>query len=399
MKVLVTGANGFLGSRTVAALRRRGHEVRAMVRSPSGGRSLGWESDPGIEVVRADLRNAKNLTELCLGVDAVCHLAAVVTGGDDDMLAATVVGTERLLAAMNGAEVRRLVLCSSFSVYNYRKIPIGGEISEESPLLDKPDLYKLNGYTVAKTWQERLARRWAAEHQGELTVLRPGFIWGPGHEDQPCLGDRFGPVRLVIDPSRPLALTHVENCAHAFAAATEDPRAIGETFNVVDVEDVPRMAYARRYRREIKSRYLLLPIPYSVGYAVAWLATRTSKLIYRGKGKLPSLLVPHRFEPRFKFFRPTRRRLSERLGWEQPYTYEEALRRTYRGRPGSEARSPGLERGAPSEARPLPDPALLQSMLPCDGAEAPAAHSALAPPANSEASKLEGSDSPRAANS
>lgn len=329
MKALVTGANGFLGSRTVAAFRRRGHEVRALVRPATNVDKHDW--DEGVEVVRGDLRNAKDLAERLRGVDAVVHLAAVVTGGDDDMLAGTVMGTERLLAAMNEAGVRRFVLCSSFSVYNYRKIRPGGPLTEDAPLLDHPDLYQRNGYSVAKTWQERIVRRWAAERGGELTVLRPGFIWGPGHEYQPCLGGEIGPLHTIMGPGRSIALTYVENCGDAFAAATEDTRAIGETFNVVDAEEVTPMAYTRKYLSETGARGYLVPIPYPLGFTTAWLATKVSKTIFRGKGKLPGIFVPHKFEPRFKPYKVSKDKLSQKLGWQQPVPYEEALRRTYGG--------------------------------------------------------------------
>jgi UDP-glucose 4-epimerase len=329
MKVLITGANGFLGSRTVTAFRRRGHEVRALVRPATKVERLNWHEDPGIEVVRGDLRTAKNLAEHARGVDAVVHLAAVVAGADDDMLASSVVGTERLLAAMNEAGVKRLVLCSSFSVYNYRKIRPGGELTEATPLLDHPDLYQRNGYSVAKTWQERLARRWAEERGGQLTVLRPGFIWGPGHEYQPCLGGQIGPLHTIMGPGRKIALTYVENCADAFAAATVDERAIGETFNVVDDEEVTALGYARTYLKEMNPRGVAIPVPYALGFGFAWLATKTSKTIFRGKGKLPGIFVPHKVEPRFKPYRVSKDKLSRLLGWQQPVTYEEALRRTY----------------------------------------------------------------------
>lgn len=329
MKVMITGANGFLGSRTVAAFRRRGHEVRALVRPATNVDWLRWSEDNGIEVVRGDLRNAKNLAELVKGVDAVVHLAAVVTGGDDDMLAGSVVGTERLLSAMDEAGVKRMVLCSSFSCYNYRKIGVGAPLAEETPLLEKPDLYKRNGYSVAKTWQERIVRRWADKVGGELTVLRPGFIWGPEHEYQPCLGGELGPLHLIMGPTRDIALTFVENTADAFAAATEDSRAIGETFNVVDAESVKPGSYTRTYLKQMGLKGLAVPVPYRLGFATAWLATKVSKTIFRGKGKLPGIFVPHKFEPRFKPYKVSKDRLSEKLGWQQPVSYEDALKKTY----------------------------------------------------------------------
>ena len=96
---------------------------------------------------------------------------------------------------------RRLVLASSFSVYDWSAIR--GELTEESPVEPATDLYDRDGYAVAKVWQERVARRMAAEHGWDLTVLRPGFIWGRGNEYLAGLGQKLGsdpPGLRPLDP-------------------------------------------------------------------------------------------------------------------------------------------------------------------------------------------------------
>ena len=157
MKVLVTGANGFLGRHVVSALLARGIEVRAMVRPAVRLETLGWPSS--VEIFRADLRTSRELRSAFEGVDILLHLAAVVTGGEDAQFAGTVAGTELLLDAMVGSACRRLVLCSSFSVYDYsstRRI-----LDEDAPLHKVPDVYTRDGYTISKWWQERVTRQFA----------------------------------------------------------------------------------------------------------------------------------------------------------------------------------------------------------------------------------------------
>jgi nucleoside-diphosphate-sugar epimerase len=123
MNLLVTGANGFLGRYVVAEALRRGHSVRAMVRSTGDAAKHGW--DDRVTPVQADLRRRRGLTEAVAGVDAVLHLAASKAGDMYAQYAGTVVATENLLSAMDEAGVRRIVAISSFSVYDYRKIPRG----------------------------------------------------------------------------------------------------------------------------------------------------------------------------------------------------------------------------------------------------------------------------------
>src|SRR5262249_2884565 len=166
------------------------------------------------------------------GVDVLVHLAAVVSGGEDAQFAGTVAGTERLLDAMATSGCRRLVLCSSFSVYDYSSTR--RTLDEDSPLHRTPDVYARDGYTIAKWWQERVTGRCVAKHGWDLTVLRPGFIWGRDQGYLAALGQQLGRHHLVIGPLTRIPMTHVENCADVFALAAIDGRARGETFNIVD---------------------------------------------------------------------------------------------------------------------------------------------------------------------
>lgn len=326
MNVLITGANGFLGRQVVAECLRRGHTVRALVRPAAKVDGLPWIDD--VEVFRADLRASRDLTSAFDGVDAVIHLAAGVKGSEDAQFAASVVGTERLLEAMAKSATKRLVLASSFSVYDWSAIR--GDLTEESPVEPSSDLYDRDGYAVAKVWQERVARRMAEEHGWDLTVLRPGFIWGRGNEYLAGLGQQFGSFHLVFGPSTRLPLTHVDNCADAFAEALENPRAIGETFNVVDDDEGPTIgSYLKDYLRATGQKGYRLPIPYGLAFSGVRLARWTSKKLFRGKGKLPGILVPCRFEARFKPLRFSNRKLRERLGWSPPLDPAERSRRTY----------------------------------------------------------------------
>ena len=322
MKVLVTGANGFLGRHVVSALLARGHAVRALVRPAARLDDLRWP--PAVEIYRADLRAARDLERAFAGVDVLVHLAAAVTGGEDAQFAATVSGTERLLEAMGRSACRRLVLASSFSVYDWSRI--SGTLDEDSPLEPVPDLYERDGYSIAKSWQERVTRRFAGKHGWDLTVLRPGFIWGRDHAYLAALGQQVGRVHLVIGPFSRMPATHVENCADLFALAAEDPRARGQTFNVVDNDGERIWSYLGDYLRESGQGGFRIPVPYRLAYSIVRLAYAT---VFRRNPKLPHVFVPCRFESRLKPLRFTNRRAREVLGWEPKLGYRECLSRTW----------------------------------------------------------------------
>lgn len=148
MKVLVTGAGGFLGNHVVAALLRRGIQVRVLIRPATQIGGFDWANR--VDVFRRDLRSSASLTSAFDDIDALIHLAARVGGTESVQMADTVVGTERLLESMARSTTRRLVLASSFSVYGWSGVH--GTLTEESPL--EAHLYKRDGYAIAKTWQE-----------------------------------------------------------------------------------------------------------------------------------------------------------------------------------------------------------------------------------------------------
>lgn len=329
MRVLITGATGFLGDATVRAFLARGVDVRVLVRPASRLERFDWHGD--VEEARADLRGGEGLNGAFEGVDVLVHLAACVVGDDEERFFSTVVGTERLIAAMQQSQTRRMVLASSFSVYDWSEIR--GTLDENSPL--ESDLYSRDSYAVAKLWQERVARRLCEEHGVELRVLRPGFIWGPGRTDLAGVGQRVGPLNFLFGlPSRRLPLTYVENCADCFAEVTLG-EASGETFNVVDDDGVEVGLYARDEMLGRGAKGLRIPVPYAFAYGLTRLVRFVAQRVFGPSAKLPSLFLPERFEARFKPLLFSNRKLREELGWQPRLSYREAAQASFRPEPAA----------------------------------------------------------------
>ena len=276
---------------------------------PCGTSHGGWSSS--VEVFRAELRTSCELRHAFKGIDVLLHLAATVSGGEDAQFAGTVVGTERLLDAMASSACRRLVLCSSFTVYDYSSV--GRTLDEHSPLYKVPDVYTRDGYNISKWWQERVTRRFVEKHGWDLTVLRPGFIRGRDHGYLAALGQQFGRHYLVIGPLTRMPMIHVENCADVFVLAAVDGRARGQTLNVVDGKAAATRAGA-----------CLCPTGLTSGRC-GW----PSPPCFRNATKVPGILIPRQFESRFRPLRFENRRLRETLGWTPPLDYQHCLVRTY----------------------------------------------------------------------
>jgi nucleoside-diphosphate-sugar epimerase len=321
MKVLVSGAAGVLGNYVTDRLLQRGHTVRAIVRPASKMPSWGEKA----EIFRADLRVHDNLISAFNDVDTVVHLAAATSGNEDVQFGSSVVATERFLEAMARSSVKRLIHVSSLVVYDWARAR--GTMDEDTPLLSDP--YSMGAYTIAKVWQERVVARFAKDHSWNLTIMRPGFIWGPGRADIAGMGRHFGRVYVMFGPFTRLPLTHVVNCADCLVLAAERPAAIGQTFNVIDGDNIRVWRYVAAYARRSGQRGFMLPVPYPVGYGTARLASLTSRLLFGSKGKLPSLLMPRKFESQFKPIRFSNRKVKDVLGWQPPLTFDQSLSLTY----------------------------------------------------------------------
>jgi UDP-glucose 4-epimerase len=321
VRILVSGAGGFLGQFVVEQLLQRGHNVRAIVRP--GSVVPRWEGD--VEIFRADLRTSGNLAEAFNDVDTVVHLAAAVTGNEDLQFASTVVGTERFLDAMAKSSTKRLIHISSIAVYDWssaRRV-----MDEETPLAS--NIYELGGYTVAKVWQERLVSRAAHKNGWDVTIMRPGFIWGPGHADIAGAGRKIGRIYLIFGARTRLPLSHVLNCSECIVIAIEAQLKGNEVFNVLDDDDVSVWRYVSEFRRRSGRSGFIVAVPYRIGYGLAKLALFTSRAAFGSRGKLPSLLVPKRFESQFKPLRFSNQKIRKKLGWTQRYSFSQCLEATF----------------------------------------------------------------------
>jgi nucleoside-diphosphate-sugar epimerase len=321
MRVLVTGAGGFLGRYVVDRLLARGHSVRAIIRPASSVPK--WSG--AVEILRADFRVYDKLEAAFEGIDAVLHLASATSGNEDLQFASTVVATERFLGAMANSPVKRLVHVSSLVVYDWSRT--NGIMNEDTPLLK--DVYDMGGYSIAKVWQERVVSRFAKDHSWELTIMRPGFIWGNQHAQIAGMGRHIGRSYLMFGPFTRLPLSHVVNCADCLVAAIERPVAVGETFNVIDGDNIRVWRYVSEYAKRTGQRGLLVPLPYGFGIGVAYLASWISRTLFGKRGKLPSLLTPRRFEAQFKPIRFSNQKLKDKLAWTPPLSFDECLNETY----------------------------------------------------------------------
>ncbi|MBY0585888.1 NAD-dependent epimerase/dehydratase family protein [bacterium] len=241
MRVLVTGATGFLGSHVAETLAGKGWQVRAIARSAGKTRLLqGW----GVDIIAGDLADATAVRRSCVGVNAVVHCAAKVGdwGPVDEYRKINVDALRVLMDAALAEGVARFVLVSSLGVYEARD---HHGTDEATPL---PAAH-IDGYTQTKVEAENLAMTYYREKKLPLIIIRPGFIYGPRDETvMPRILANLKARLVTYFGSREKRLNnvYVGNVVEAIELALDPRSPLGEAFNITDPETVTKKVFFER---------------------------------------------------------------------------------------------------------------------------------------------------------
>jgi 2-alkyl-3-oxoalkanoate reductase len=310
MHLLVTGAAGFLGRAVVDAAVAHGHHVTAIVRTRRG------TPPAGVSEIVTDLARPDALAPHLAGVDAVIHCAASLDGDAATQRRDTIEATEQVVTSMSRAGARRIVLASSFAVYDFARLRAGDQLDEWSALA-------VNGadrgpYIDAKLAQEATVRN--AARDLDWRILRPGLVFGPGRTWFYDLGLQAHPRWwITLAGEAELPLTFVGNCADAFVAAAESPtgRIVA---NIVDDELPTRRHYARAVAAASK------PPPFVSGlsWAALSLAARAANLV----GVTAGMLHPERLAARCLPLRYSNAVAKDAWGWRPTVPIPDAVARS-----------------------------------------------------------------------
>jgi 2-alkyl-3-oxoalkanoate reductase len=324
MKILITGASGFLGKYVVAEAIRRGHQVRAVIRPSTDEKSLPWYNHPSVELSRLDLRRKNGITDALQNIDGVIHLAAAKEGDFYTRFAGTVIGTENLLDAMVEVGVLRLVSISSFAVFDYHKIPKGTVIHEDSPQESNP-LFR-EEYAQTKLIQEKQILEFEETYKAQVTIIRPALIYGHNNLWSTLLGGRLTDnLWLRIGAHATMPLTYVENCAEAIILAVESKEAIGQIINVID-DDLPtQRTYVKKLKKRTKTLPKMIPVNWTLMRSIAVLMWGYNQRFLKGQAKFPGIFYPGTLDTRFKHFGFSNSRAKKILNWTPKYSLDSAL--------------------------------------------------------------------------
>jgi dihydroflavonol-4-reductase len=246
MKVFVTGGNGFIGSRTVHELVRRGHDVRCLLRTTSNVdriRGVPFETHYG------DILDLESLRAGVAGCDAIIHLAGVSSWSQIREMGAAlhsvaVEGTRNILQAGLDHQVSRVVCVSSSVAINASSAPI---------VFNENSNYELDGsglhYSIAKHEAEKVIESFAKNQGMKVVTVNPCEVYGPEDDALVTAGNLMevlkGGCTLVC--SGGTAVAHVDDIARGIVAALDKGRP-GERY-ILGGENLSIEGLARKVRR------------------------------------------------------------------------------------------------------------------------------------------------------
>lgn len=239
MKVLITGADGFIGSHLTEAVVRAGHEVRAFVLYNSFN-SWGWldscaeDVKGSFEVFAGDVRDPNGVRSAMEKCDAVLHLAALIAipysyHSPDTYVDTNVKGTLNVIQAARQLGVSKVVHTSTSEVYGTaRFVPI----TEDHPLQGQ------SPYSASKIGADQIAMSFYSSFGTPVAILRPFNTYGPRQSARAVIPTVItqiasGARKIKLGALRPTRdFNYVADSVAGFLAALDSPRAVGQVINL-----------------------------------------------------------------------------------------------------------------------------------------------------------------------
>lgn len=308
MKILVTGANGFIGTQLSETLAKSGHQVCDTARSIAANRSTTRE------MTTCDLESADNLDHLTTGCDAIVHLAGRAHVMSDNpatseslYVSANVDVTRRLAQSAARTGVKRMILMSSVKVN-------GESTSIDTPFTSRDIPNPRDPYGRSKALAEKALWDVASTSGLEGVVIRPPLVYGPG------VRANFASLIGIVDRGIPLPLgsiqnkrsfVSVDNLIDCITTALQSSNAAGQTFLVSDGQDLSTPELIRAIASALHKSPLLFPFPPTLLKLAATTAGKRSAYDRLCGSLTVDIAVT-----------------KQKLSWTPPFTVQDSLQRT-----------------------------------------------------------------------
>jgi nucleoside-diphosphate-sugar epimerase len=310
MRVLVTGATGFIGRHLCRRLAERGDAVLALVRSKRKASALA----PGVEVLEGDLSLFADPGLVLPPCDVVVHLAGVVAADRPDEY-----------EAINFGAVKDLVACLSRQSWTPRRmlfassLAAGGPTERAKPLTESDPPRPVDPYGDAKARAEAVVR----EAPFPTTAFRPSVVLGPGDDASLTLfrAARAGLGFRVSGPPQELSFVDVRDLVEAIVLMADDTRPGDHCYYASHPSPTDTRALWRELSAAVGRKVAVVPVPAWALYVAMRVATAGSAL-FRFKNQLDAKQYRQMVAPAFVC---SSERLREDLGWQPRHDLADCL--------------------------------------------------------------------------
>lgn len=259
-KVLVTGADGFIGSHLTESLLEKGYDVKAFVYYNSFN-NWGWldtfpkEKLDQIEIFAGDIRDPNGVREAMKGVDEVFHLAALIAipfsyHSPDSYVDTNIKGTLNVLQAARELDTSRILVTSTSEVYG---------TAQYVPIDEKHPFQGQSPYSATKIGADRLAESFYSSFNLPVSIVRPFNTFGPRQSARAVIPTIISQLLAGKDKIELGALTptrdfnYVKDTAAGFIAIAESDKTIGEEINIATQREISIGDLAKEIIAQINS--------------------------------------------------------------------------------------------------------------------------------------------------
>lgn len=257
-KVLVTGADGFIGSHLTESLLQKGYEVKAFTLYNSFN-TWGWldtlpkEELDQIEIFSGDVRDPNGVREALKGVDGVFHLAALIAipfsyHSPDSYVDTNIKGTLNVLQAARDLGTERIMITSTSEVYG---------TAQYVPIDEKHPFQGQSPYSATKIGADRLAESFYRSFNLPISIVRPFNTYGPRQSARAVIPTIItqllsGKEEIKLGSLTPTRdFNYVKDTAAGFIAIAESDKTIGEEINIATQHEISIGDLANEIIRQI----------------------------------------------------------------------------------------------------------------------------------------------------
>lgn len=317
-KVLVTGANGFIGSNLVKLLLNKGYKVQVLVRKTS---NLKFLDGLDIEFFYGDIVDVDSLIKPMNGVDLLFHVAGLAFdwGPYDHYHKVNFIGTQNVAKAAEKAGVKRMVHISTVAFHGFGYF----NISEDYPKANNLIPYAETKY-LAEEWLFNTYKNTPME----VTAIRPGNVFGTNDHtfiEKYIDALEKGQMAYVNGGKSKTCPTYIENLIHGIYLSSQSPNAVGEAFFITDGLDINWKTFTDTLANAMGLKPPKLSTPYALAHGIAGIL----EFVYRTLGiKKDPFITRYRVNNGGKDYHFSVEKAKKLLGYEPLVTFEESIKTT-----------------------------------------------------------------------